>query len=67
MGRFEEAKERYAAWGIDVEAALTELRKVRVSMHCWQGDDVLGFDSDSLSGVLRLPVIIRGEHAIRKN
>lgn len=50
MGRFEEAKERYAAWGIDVEAALTELRKVRVSMHCWQGDDVLGFDSDSLSG-----------------
>lgn len=50
MGRFEEAKERYAAWGIDVEAALTELRKVRVSMHCWQGDDVLGFYSDSLSG-----------------
>ncbi len=50
MTRFEEAKERYAALGVDVEKALETLGKVRVSMHCWQGDDVLGFDSDSLTG-----------------
>lgn len=50
MSRFEEAKERYAAIGVDVDKALETLGKVRVSMHCWQGDDVLGFDSDSLSG-----------------
>ena len=47
MSRFEEAKEKY---GVDVDKALEKLGKVRISMHCWQGDDVLGFDSDSLTG-----------------
>ena len=50
MSRFEEAKEKYAAYGVDVDKALEKLSKVRISMHCWQGDDVLGFDSDSLTG-----------------
>lgn len=50
MSRFNEAKEQYAAIGVDVEAALEKLQNVRVSMHCWQGDDVLGFDSDNLTG-----------------
>ncbi|HJF85163.1 MAG TPA: L-rhamnose isomerase [Megamonas hypermegale] len=50
MSRFEEAKEKYAAYGVDVDKALEKLGKVRISMHCWQGDDVLGFDSDSLTG-----------------
>ena len=50
MSRFEEAKEAYAAQGVDVEAALKKLQGVRISMHCWQGDDVLGFDSDALTG-----------------
>ena len=50
MSRFEEAKQKYAAIGVDVDKALETLGKVRVSMHCWQGDDVLGFDSDSLTG-----------------
>ena len=50
MSRFEEAKEQYAAAGVDVEAAIKKLQDVRVSMHCWQGDDVLGFDSDTLTG-----------------
>ena len=50
MSRFEEAKEKYAAYGVDVDKALETLGKVRISMHCWQGDDVLGFDSDSLTG-----------------
>ena len=47
---FKNASERYAAIGVDVEAALKRLAEVRISMHCWQGDDVRGFDAESLSG-----------------
>ena len=51
MGRYEEAKKAYAAYGIDTESALERLKDIPVSVHCWQGDDVLGFDgSDSLEG-----------------
>ena len=51
MDRFESAKEIYAKYGIDAEKALTDLADVTVSVHCWQGDDVGGFDSDdALSG-----------------
>lgn len=45
MSRYEEAKARYAAYGVDTEAALNALKKVPVSLHCWQGDDVVGFDT----------------------
>ncbi len=45
MSRYEEAKARYAAYGVDTEAALDALKKVPVSLHCWQGDDVVGFDT----------------------
>ena len=41
-----EAKEKYAALGVDTEAALTKLKTVPLSLHCWQGDDVRGFDTD---------------------
>ncbi|MBQ4322627.1 MAG: L-rhamnose isomerase, partial [Clostridia bacterium] len=44
MNRYESAKELYAAFGIDTEAALETLKNIPISMHCWQGDDVLGFD-----------------------
>jgi L-rhamnose isomerase len=37
------AKERYAELGVDTEAALERLKKVAISLHCWQGDDVGGF------------------------
>jgi len=37
-------KERYAAMGVDTEAALTRLANTSISLHCWQGDDVLGFE-----------------------
>ncbi len=48
---YSEAKERYAAFGVDTEKALDALRAVPVSLHCWQGDDVTGFDSrEALSG-----------------
>ncbi len=51
MNRFESAKEIYAKYGIDAENALADLAEVTVSVHCWQGDDVGGFDSDdALSG-----------------
>ncbi len=39
------AKERYAAMGIDTEAVIEKLSKVSISMHCWQGDDVKGFEN----------------------
>ena len=43
---FEYAKSAYAAYGVDVEAAMTKVATVPVAMHCWQGDDVRGFDTD---------------------
>ena len=39
------AVERYAAIGIDVEKVLEQLQKVQLSLHCWQADDVTGFES----------------------
>ncbi|MBP2661052.1 MAG: L-rhamnose isomerase [Firmicutes bacterium] len=49
--RYEEAKTIYAAIGIDVEAVLTKLAQVKLSLHCWQGDDVHGFlRNEALSG-----------------
>ena len=51
MDRYQSAKEIYAAAGVDTEAALAALKNIPVSVHCWQGDDVIGFDgADSLSG-----------------
>ena len=44
--RYEEAKKRYAAVGVDTDAAIKKLMEVPVSLHCWQGDDVTGFDHD---------------------
>ncbi|MBP9988722.1 MAG: L-rhamnose isomerase [Ruminococcus sp.] len=49
--RYEYAKETYAKIGIDTEAVIDKLSKLPISMHCWQGDDVTGFDSkQALSG-----------------
>ena len=42
---FELAKQRYAETGVDVEAAMNQLDTIPVSMHCWQGDDVRGFEN----------------------
>ena len=41
-----EAKARYEALGVDADAAIARLAAVPVSIHCWQGDDVRGFDTD---------------------
>ena len=51
MSRYNEAKEIYSKLGVDTESALKTLKDVTISIHCWQGDDVIGFDSkEALSG-----------------
>ena len=51
MTRYEETKKLYEAFGVDTDAAIAKLAEIPVSVHCWQGDDVLGFDgADSLDG-----------------
>jgi L-rhamnose isomerase len=41
------AKEQFAAWGVDTDAALATLAATPISLHCWQGDDVAGFENAS--------------------
>ena len=49
--RFNEAKEIYTKLGVDAEKAIEVVKNIPISMHCWQGDDVIGFDSiGSLTG-----------------
>ncbi|GAA3403688.1 L-rhamnose isomerase [Paenibacillus hodogayensis] len=51
---YEEAKKLYAAHGIDVDRVLEQLAAIKISMHCWQGDDVRGFlnrDQDLTGGI----------------
>ena len=44
--RYASAREIYAKAGVDTDAAIAKLKEVPVSLHCWQGDDVTGFDHD---------------------
>lgn len=44
--RYAIAKEEYAKIGVDTDAAIAKLKDIPISLHCWQGDDVHGFDSD---------------------
>ena len=44
MTGYEAAKAKYAALGVDTDQAIEILKKVPVSLHCWQLDDVIGFD-----------------------
>ncbi len=43
---YTDAKSRYAKLGVDTDSAIEALRKLPISLHCWQGDDVRGFDTD---------------------
>ena len=48
---YQEAKKAYAAMGVDTDAAIKTLKSIPISVHCWQGDDVLGFEgAQSLTG-----------------
>jgi len=44
--RYESAKTIYASIGVDTDAAIEKMKQIPVSLHCWQGDDVTGFDHD---------------------
>lgn len=44
--RYEAAKELYKSIGVDTDAAIAKIKDIPVSLHCWQGDDVTGFDHD---------------------
>ena len=50
MSRYEQAREMFAKAGVDTEAALQKLAGIPVSVHCWQGDDVVGFDGAGAAG-----------------
>jgi len=52
LASYEQARERYAAQGVDTDKALKTLSGVSISLHCWQGDDVGGFENtgEGLSG-----------------
>ena len=43
---YEIAKERYAEFGVDTDAAMEKAAVIPISMQCWQGDDVGGFETD---------------------
>ena len=42
---YKEAQKKYAKIGIDTEKAIKDLGKIAISLHCWQGDDVGGFET----------------------
>lgn len=46
MIHYLQSKKKYESLGIDVDKALETLKSLPVSLHCWQGDDVTGFDHD---------------------
>lgn len=53
--RYEEAKAKYASIGVDTEEVLQKLAEVKISIHCWQGDDVKGFltpDGELTGGIM---------------
>lgn len=53
---YDRAKEVYAEWGVNTDQVLIELEEVAISLHCWQGDDVGGFESasDELTGGIQV-------------
>ena len=57
---YELARERYAEAGVDVDAAVARLVRIPVSLHCWQGDDVGGFEA--AAGPLGGGLVATGNH-----
>jgi L-rhamnose isomerase len=57
---YNEAKEIYASIGVDVEQALTTLANIPISLHCWQGDDVVGFEEGA--GALGSGLAVTGNY-----
>ncbi len=44
---YESAKAQFADWGVDTDAAIKALKGIPISVHCWQGDDVVGFENQT--------------------
>jgi L-rhamnose isomerase len=57
---FSQVKELYASLGVDVELALTAMAKTPISLHCWQGDDVVGFEAGA--GALGSGLAVTGNY-----
>ncbi len=57
---YSRAKERFAAFGVDVEQAMRTLSNKPISIHCWQGDDVTGFEAGA--GVLTGGIQVTGNY-----
>ena len=54
---FEVAAERYAVVGVDVRKALEDMKKISLSLHCWQADDVSGFENqDGRRGIMNVKI-----------
>ncbi len=48
---YAQAREKYAGFGVNTDEAISQLKKIPLSLHCWQGNDVTGFDQkNELSG-----------------
>jgi L-rhamnose isomerase len=57
---YELAREQYASLGVDTEAAIDRLKKIPISIHCWQGDDVAGFENSD--GTLGSGLAVTGNY-----
>jgi len=66
---YEIAKQRYAEIGIDTEKVLSQLQEFHLSLHCWQADDVKGFEvqAGALSGGIQSTGDFPAQHAISTN
>jgi L-rhamnose isomerase len=60
LNSYDLAQERYAALGVNTDAALQRLATIPISLHCWQGDDVGGFESPD--GELGGGLAVTGNH-----
>ncbi|MFC0158756.1 L-rhamnose isomerase [Mameliella alba] len=45
MSQYESARATFAEWGVETETAIERLKDIAISVHCWQGDDVVGFEA----------------------
>lgn len=63
------ARERYAAVGVDTDEALEKLQRVSLSLHCWQADDVTGFENrgGELTGGIQATGNYPGKHATSRS
>ena len=58
---YERAKELYGSFGVDTDRVLEDIKKIPISIHCWQGDDVGGFEVDA-DGVLGGGILATGNY-----